>query len=129
MAKQAGCEGRVEINGTRVDVTDWEFTDETTFEDVTDTGDNCFENELATFRTGTGSFNLIWDDTKKPTANPPNLNSGIQVINLDLFVGNTSDKIRLPLANILSVTLTSEVKGVVKFAANFKNAGIFSLPA
>lgn len=129
MAKLAGCEGKVVVDGTRVDVTDWTFDDETTFEDVTDTGTNCFEDELATFRTGNGSFNLIWDSAKKPTANPPNLNSGVQVTNLELFLGDTSDKVLLPLANIKKVTISSEVKGVVKFNCEFKNSGTFTMPS
>ena len=129
MGKLSGCEGKVVVDGTRVDVTDWTFDDETAFEDVTDTGTGCFEDELATFRTGTGSFNLIWDSTKKPTANPPNLNSGVQVTNLELFLGDTTDKVLLPLANIKKVTIGSEVKGVVKFNCEFKNAGTFSMPS
>ena len=128
MAKQAGCKGNGEINGTRVDVTNWDFTSETTFEDATDTGDNCFENKIATFTKGTGTMDLVIDDTNMPTANPPNLNRGTQVTNLFLFIGDTVKKISLPLYNILSVNFMSDVKGLVTFTVSFEVAGTLSLP-
>jgi hypothetical protein len=128
MAKQAGCEGYTEVNGTRVNVTDWDFTSETTFEDATDTGDGCFESEIATFTKGTGTLNLVIDDTKMPTANPPNLNAGVQLTNLFLFIGNTSKKINIPTANVLSVNFKSAVKGLVTFTCSFKASGAFTMP-
>ena len=128
MSKQAGCKGFGEVNGTRVNVTNWDFTSETTFEDATDTGDNCFENKIATFTKGTGTMDLVIDDTNMPTANPPNLNPGTQVTDLFLFIGDTVKKINLPLANIISVNFKSAVKGLVTFTVSFKAAGTFTLP-
>ena len=129
MPKQAGCKGRVQVDGLDVHVSDWNFNSETDFEDATDTVDDFFEDDIATFNRGTGAFNLFWNSDNMPTLSPPNLNSGVKVVNLFLFLGDTSDKVDMPLANILNVGITSEVKGLVKFSCAFKAAGTFTMPS
>lgn len=131
----SGTEGRVEVNGTVINLRKWSVNPQvndivTTNFESTGTDDMTYEEGISTgVRSCEISFEGFWDSGANPHASPPNFKAGQTIFSVFLYVRKTGNR-RFEFAGmrILSVPVSVEVDGKVELVVNGRSNQEFSYP-
>ena len=123
----AGKNGNVTVDGTNVNIEEWDVTDTSNEEETTHSGSNGFMEGIPTILSATGSFKGTWDANANPYDDPPALVPGTFLTNLVLnFDGSASWS--FPKAFVQNAQVTNNVRGKIEWVVNFRSDGTFSRP-
>lgn len=128
MAYMSGKSGKVSAGGTDLDVKGWSFDPNCDLQDTSNSGDSGYKTFIAGLLGGTGSIEMDWDAAANPTTNPPNLNPGEEITNMDLYLDSVN-YIRIPTALISGTPVANAVDGKVTFNCNFTASGSWTMAA
>lgn len=128
-AFKTGSSGRAQADGTIINVTRWSAAEGADWHETTHSGSGGYKESIAGAKQITGRFEGNWDANAEPTADPPNLQAGVELSNLLLYIESGGAYVNMPLAGIDSFEVTSEVNGVISFVCAFHSNGTYSWPS
>src|SRR3989304_8295066 len=90
MAFLSGKSGKVVVNGTTLNVRSWAADVACDLQETSHSGASGYKTYVAGLLGLTGTVEMDWDTAANPTTNPPNLNPGETLTNLDLYLDGSS---------------------------------------
>lgn len=127
MAYICGQSGEVTVGPTTMNVTGWTATSTQTELDTTNTASGGYTEQIYCQKSCSGTFTAGWDEAAIPTAAVPGLVEGA-AIDLHLYITSAGNFLDVPVANVQSIEVTSEVDGQITYTVSWKNNGPFVWP-
>ena len=134
MTPRTGNAGSLIIGATTCAIRTFAKADNVTFEDTenseTDVDANgvVYQEKMATKKGLTFTIGLDWDSDQNIHGDPPNLNGGAQITDVQIHVGASGGFYDCPIMNVESCNVTGTVGGKISADAVLSTQGSFSLP-
>ena len=125
MAKYNGKLGKVTINGADRHVTNWEASEVEEQTDTSDTGDAGIVSRVPGLKDMTGTFELHYSSTAKPSSAPV-IVSGTTLTNLVLYLDDSTTAIIMTSARVSGASLRSGVRDATIVRVEWVQTGSWS---
>ncbi len=119
---EIGSSGSVHVDSTEMHVTEWSATEESDWQETTNSGSGGFYEDIPGTKKLSGSFSASYD-LDAPSI--PDLSAG-EIVALILDFEDANPAVSIPEAGIDSFEVTSEAKGVIRFTCNYHSIGIYT---
>ena len=119
---EIGKEGSVHVDGTELPITGWNATDESDWQETTNSLSEGFYEDIDGIKKMSGSFSGSMDLDAKIV---PDLAAGVTVA-LQLDYEDADPAATIAAVGIDSFEVTSEVRGVLNFTCNWHSIGSYA---
>ena len=122
MAYLCGTSGYVEVGVTRLDVTNWEATENSKWDETTNTQSAGYKESIVCLKWMTGTVSADFDAVLGPK-NAPDMDAGDQVA---LILHTNASGAYTMTANIQELSWTQPASGKVSYTFTFESDGAYA---